>query len=167
MCPSHFSIPISNFRDTSPGVITECLVFESIKFIFTFQTFMPAMSRSVIPCYKNKSPILPMILSFLSLNCFGSCATSQILQISSSSLVLTKASQTDGGFHSVSLVIKNSEHFVVSGWVGTLESKYTVFPSLLKGMNTFSWAIPRFRFSSKLSFETCIPTIHIWFELMS
>ena len=58
-------------------------------------------------------------------------------------------------------------HSVISRWVRTLESIYTVVTSAPERMNTFSWAIPIFWFSSKGSSENGILAIRIWFELIS
>ena len=132
-----FLIQMLNSWNTYSGVMTEFLVFHSIALIFMSQTFMIAMSCSVIALSTNTYPILLMVLLVSISQTFGARAISNILRIISSSLVYTDASITDWGYHYVSPIMIMWVHYLISHCVVTLESKYTVFASVFKGMNTF------------------------------
>ena len=70
-----------NFRDTSLGVMTECLVFDSIALTFTSQNFIIEMSYSVIARSTNTYPMPPIILLASSSQTFGAHEISQILRL--------------------------------------------------------------------------------------
>ena len=146
--------------------MTECLVFDYIALTFTYQNFMLMNSRSVIDPYTNSSPIPPMVLLVSSSQNSWVCSFSHILRLLSSSLVRTDASQTGWGSHSVSTVVIMWVYYVISSWVGTIQSKYTVVSSVLKGMKTVLQSNINFLFSTNGSLETVIPIILIWFGLM-
>ena len=156
-----------NLRYTYSVVMTDCLFFDSIALTFASQTFILVTINSVITRSTNISPMPTMILSVSSSRNFGAHSISNKLRVSSSSLVRTNASWTDWGSHYIPYVMIMWVNYLISRWFITLKSKYTVVPSVLKGMNTFLWAIPSFQFSSSMSSENDLPVIHVLFVLMS
>ena len=92
-------------------------------------------------------------------------AISVILKNSAFYLDLTSFRLTNDGSHSVFPVIVIHVHCALSASFGTCVSKYTVFLSVLNGMNESSWWIPNRHVVLKGSSETGVSVIPIWLWL--
>ena len=100
--------------------------------------FTCEMILSVIVLSTSRSKMLSRTWSVSFVGIVPFTVISTILQNSASFLDLTACSRINDVSHSISPVIVIHVQYALSASVGTCLSKYTVFPSVLNGINAYS-----------------------------